>query len=481
MPFSAKTIRRLLRLLIGLACCATLIAVAWQIENIRGERAWKAAIKTYADRGDPLDVFPAPPPGIPSDKNFWQTPLLSSLAVARVNSHEMKAFKAAHPFFAIIPSSQETWETGKPLNLDSIATRIVETRKKKNLPKLPSAPTSASFVLTQFPATDPVIAELHTAALARPDSRFIRSNIPPLGRLLEIDLPSYGFLRQLTISLQIQASAALAVHDTDTAFSATLANLQLANGLDDHPYTLVEGMIAVVIQRLAIQPLWEGIHQHAWTDEQLAHLTIILSRSHLFESLASSLRIERNNLMFLTLSALNKPADTTWHPHLYSYMPEGWWRQNQISYARLHNPILLAIDSHSTPAFLDRLRASKLTPPSAFSPYKFFGWAFLPAYEKVTANTARSANATRLALTACALERHRLAHGAYPESLTPLVPAFLPAVPLDVINGDPLHYHLNPDGTFTLYSVGLDGDDDHGRRAPTNSANPLDADGDWAW
>jgi hypothetical protein len=85
----------------------------------------------------------------------------------------------------------------------------------------------------------------------------------------------------------------------------------------------------------------------------------------------------------------------------------------------------------------------------------------------------------QLALTACALERHYLAHGAYPDSLAALVPTYLPAVPLDIINGDPLRYRRNDNGTFTLYSVGLDGDDDNGRRAPNRT--DLDADGDWSW
>ena len=236
-------------------------------------------------------------------------------------------------------------------------------------------------------------------------------------------------------------------------------------------------MIAVVIQHMAIQPLWEGLHQHAWSDEQLAHFTRVLSRSHLLDSLALSLRSERNNAMHLPLSSLKEKQ---YGP--YRLMPEGWWHQNLVNYAGMHQPVLRAIASHSSPAFLSNLKASgELSPPPAlFSPYRFVAWELLTAHQKLTANTARSANAIRLALTACALERHRLAHGAYPDSLTALVPTYLPAIPLDVIDGAPLRYRLNPDATFTLYSLALDGDDDQGHRAPTGS-NDLTTDGDWAW
>ena len=45
-----------------------------------------------------------------------------------------------------------------------------------------------------------------------------------------------------------------------------------------------------------------------------------------------------------------------------------------------------------------------------------------------------------LARVAIALERYRLAHGAYPESLDVLAPQFIAQLPHDIINGQPLHY-----------------------------------------
>jgi hypothetical protein len=62
-----------------------------------------------------------------------------------------------------------------------------------------------------------------------------------------------------------------------------------------------------------------------------------------------------------------------------------------------------------------------------------------------------------------ALERHRLAHGAHPETLAALVPKFLTEVPLDPCDGQPLRYRLQSDGSPVVWSIGIDGIDEGGK------------------
>jgi hypothetical protein len=57
----------------------------------------------------------------------------------------------------------------------------------------------------------------------------------------------------------------------------------------------------------------------------------------------------------------------------------------------------------------------------------------------VAAGDELRAEAT-LAMTAVALRRHRLEHGTYPPSLDALVPAYLPALPIDPFTGRPIDY-----------------------------------------
>lgn len=73
----------------------------------------------------------------------------------------------------------------------------------------------------------------------------------------------------------------------------------------------------------------------------------------------------------------------------------------------------------------------------------------------------------RLATTVCAIRRYQLANGAPPPTLDALVPEFMIALPTDPGDGQPLRYSLNVDGSWRLYSTGLDGKDDGGDGKPT--------------
>ena len=91
-----------------------------------------------------------------------------------------------------------------------------------------------------------------------------------------------------------------------------------------------------------------------------------------------------------------------------------------------------------------------------------------------------------LALIACALERHRAAKGAYPDTLAALVPEFAPALPHDLFDGQPLRYRRTPDGKYLLYSIGWNSKDDGGGLPADREGNArwtrwADDRGDWVW
>jgi hypothetical protein len=106
-----------------------------------------------------------------------------------------------------------------------------------------------------------------------------------------------------------------------------------------------------------------------------------------------------------------------------------------------------------------------------------------PSTANAVGRSFRAEALRELAITAVALERHRLRQGTYPGTLEALVPAFLARVPVDPMNGQPLHYKLLPppaaaanasgrDSTppaYLLYSVGADFKDDGGDASPVPS------------
>jgi hypothetical protein len=99
----------------------------------------------------------------------------------------------------------------------------------------------------------------------------------------------------------------------------------------------------------------------------------------------------------------------------------------------------------------------------------------------MVANTSK-----RVVITAIALKRYQLKRGNYPPNLDSLVPEFLSTVPLDPVDGKPLRYHPNADGTFLLFSVGENGVDDGGNpsleKGATGSHNWQNPHAlDWVW
>jgi len=86
----------------------------------------------------------------------------------------------------------------------------------------------------------------------------------------------------------------------------------------------------------------------------------------------------------------------------------------------------------------------------------------VPAVDAFTSAMARDAAMNGATDAAIACERYRRRHGKLPERLDQLVPEFLPEVPSDPFDGEPLRYVVSDDG-YLVYSVGPDGTDHGGQ------------------
>jgi hypothetical protein len=75
---------------------------------------------------------------------------------------------------------------------------------------------------------------------------------------------------------------------------------------------------------------------------------------------------------------------------------------------------------------------------------------------------ARSIASLRLVMTDLAVRGYQAKTGKPPAALAELVPAWLPAVPIDPFSDRPLIYRVTTN-SFSLYSVGSDGKDDQGK------------------
>lgn len=99
---------------------------------------------------------------------------------------------------------------------------------------------------------------------------------------------------------------------------------------------------------------------------------------------------------------------------------------------------------------------------------------FAPALDRARYAAHEVASNRDATLAVIALELHRRRTGAFPDALDALIPGFLPKLPLDNADGQPLRYRRQPgpkSDSYLLYALGTDLRDDAG----TPAATPGDA------
>lgn len=107
---------------------------------------------------------------------------------------------------------------------------------------------------------------------------------------------------------------------------------------------------------------------------------------------------------------------------------------------------------------------ARVIPPAI--PTDPYNKLLVPIFERAPGNVARNETGTSLLIVALALRAYREEHQGFPVSMSQLVPEYLHAIPVDPYGaGEPLRYRLTDTAgqKYSLYSVGPDGLDNHGR------------------
>jgi hypothetical protein len=173
---------------------------------------------------------------------------------------------------------------------------------------------------------------------------------------------------------------------------------------------------------------------------------------------------------------------------LYYLAPKGWFYQNELQLAQLNRqwnqPMVDTTKRVVVPKMTQEHKAAEAKLQG--TPYGFLAQTLLPWLGTYAQKTALAQNAADLALVALALERSRLAHGNYPETLEGLAPQFIASLPHDVIGGGSLKYRRTSDGRFVLYSIGWNEKDDGGVVVFDQGVRDVFGnfnrnDGDWVW
>ena len=280
---------------------------------------------------------------------------------------------------------------------------------------------------------------------------------------------------------------------------AALQNLEALAGLarmERDEYTLVAQMIRVAVTGLGLSATWEALQAQGWTDPQLERLQGAWAAVHPVEALETGFVGERafgaemwsrvrrdgwrktNRALGGALSATGYFAAFVEDSVVFPVYRLAFINDDELFYLKSMQQTLTALRLvkahrpwHEAKQEID-LTMARIN-QMASSPNRLRYWLSrlaIPNFNRAIITGVRMETEQQLAVTAVALKRYELRHGEPPKSLEPLVPEFLPTLPYDPMSAKPLVYRLKPDGGFTLYSVGEDGQDNGGDPNPASGA-----------
>jgi hypothetical protein len=473
--------RLLLKLAVFLLLIAALLAaMIWQTRRAN-HQAWLDYQAAAAARGDRLELEAYIPPPIPDAENFAATPAIAAWFDYTVDPVTKKRlWRGDDPRKLTDSLSQLVYPSGPKAPRGFTITHAV----RENLParaafvigdtNLAAANTreAASAILAHLSTNNALRSEL-VAALSRPRIRFgNRFDVRPL---YTIDLTYARMTKTLGRVLSLHALACLELGDSDSATDDIRVTLRLAQGLQREPL-LISLLLAASTVSPTHLPLCTGLVDHRFSETQLSRLAGDLAQVDFITANALCWRGERafgldgirefethpgtfQNAMdpWDDEVLANSGVDVWGHPWITSSI--GFWDMSRLSVCRGFTTYLFPhLDVARRQWDATGIKAAQDTIEKLPTrPRHIFTRLTIANHLTASSNFARAQAFVDLARTACALERHRLAHGVFPASLTNITALLEGPLPHDVITGAPLTYRLEPDGSFLLYQCGWDG------------------------
>ena len=316
----------------------------------------------------------------------------------------------------------------------------------------------------------------------------------------DILLPYVAEYRRLAPTLSVRAVLAMHEHDNAAVFTNLFALSRMVIGWTPEPADVCH-LVRFACVTSAEQAIWESMQTDCWSEAQLLALQREWESVRFFESLPTTAELTCTSMVRLCRTARRERYSEKiggWGPvfrgifsspgdgfrHLWSalqgyrqhasYRDQGSYEDEKalMIYFRDRHEELKRATACSTWKEMQPLpgvtnlvpfRGANQSRITSIMNLKQVGMSFQTQRGGVLARAAEAETRRRLIVTAIALERFAIQHKAYPPSLRDLVPAFLPAITMDFMDGQELRYQRGEDGRYVLYSVGLDGVDNGGQ------------------
>ena len=497
----------------------------YAIENARGAWAWRQLRAELKAKGECYELpCVIPPPALDED-NFFGTPFWQQFAyrTEKLPNGESSniwlhgsGLDYSTNYFTLSEPPEPTRRgagfskdpTDGRVNLAVWAAHLRfvtnDARKANHIlfPLPPPRGEPAADVLLALGKFDATLAEF-ASATSRQRNRYPVHYEDGSEALL----PHLTALRYFARICRLRAVARLGAGDTEGAAADTLLAYRLGESLNEDPFVISQ-LVRIAMDGFTHHALWEGLVAHRWTEAQLLAFQQRLSRLDYADTMVRTLEGERalgNHFAEGMISDRSQPLVRyeTFDPSQNRdrpgsgviaagyVIPTGWLRQSQVGLLRGYELILeqartamaatnraaILVANRQGEDIVDHYvqRISESGPP-----FNFLVKFHLLGISKATEKADRAQTLAQMAIIACALERHRLAHGTYPATLSELTPAYLTTLPADWMSGESFHYLRTEDGWFRLWSVGPNGKDDAGIYRE-DTKDPLVQDLDWPW
>ncbi len=294
-----------------------------------------------------------------------------------------------------------------------------------------------------------------------------------------MELSHLAKLRQAARLLRGVAYAAAFDNNPELACRAVMAGLAFNRPLEQEPI-LISQLVRWAVNGIMINTLGDTLGRTGYTDAQLAQLQRALAAGHDPVALRNALVSERvfgiwayDNIS-RTLNSVGLLRDYPL-PDAVSVLAQaagavGLYDTDRNTFLDIMDRMIQAstlpyTESRAIMQSLSSQTGSRFILPNLNA-------LMLPSLDRMPEAMARNDARITQADTACAIERYRLTNGAPPDTLSALVPAYLPAPPVDPFDGQPMRYRR--EGTaYTLYSVNVDGVDGGGVAGATAREGDL--------
>ena len=490
--FSSLFTWRALRWFLASLTALMVLAVLFYIEeDWRGKRAWENYKHELETKGEKFDFASFVPPPVPDDQNFALTPVVASsyshvmdkngrriqpentnivnrltmnvyrtgvltstnMLMGSWRKCRLTDLRAWQNYYRVMFVTNDMMSEAPPFpgnpmpeNFDTNIYRNVVVALDTNEFPIAAQPQSpANDVLFALSNFDSAIEELRQASLL-PFSRFplnYTANSPT-----EIFFPHWAALKSCDSVLSLRAIAELDDGQLDKALADVRLMLYLADSIRNEPseYSFEEQMSLV---NIAVQPIWEGLARRQWSADQLTAIEKDLARIDAVKdygfAMRAGLAFNLKTLEYLRTEGRTN-AITDWNDHtmwiptvLFRLSPRGWFYLNERATATVFEAALPTTAEAEqrilSPEISDRFgRAENVEGDWHRIPPNFW-LAFVPPLPSQAMNSARVQAGVDMARIACALERYRLTHDEYPQTLDALAPQFIESIPNDIING----------------------------------------------